>query len=549
MSFPILSAYNLSVQVAGGRKILADAHASFAEGKLHALVGPSGCGKTTLMKAVLGMIEAQGTVFWHGEALPSSDALTGRVGWIPQFSIAYADLTVWESLVYCVKLFVAEGAGQERVQECLSLVGLWEHREKLVKNLSGGQMRRLGLALELVTDPEVLICDEVTSGLDPNSEEEILQLLRRHCDEQGKTIICIIHNLAKLSQFDSVTVVRAGRVIFQGTYPTLQATFSLRDPLLLYNQLELCSVEERVAKDVDISSSQAVGSIAPRPQPSVFVQTITLLRRRFRLFFRDRSQLFLTLAITVGFPLVVVLFAWDGLPQLEWLKTGSGGDVIAEMKEGMRFQKESARTASLVTGLIMFQVVLLTLMASNTGAREIAGTRNIWEKERLNGLSIFSYIISKLLFTASIAAVQGVWMTVFVKWICQFPGEWSTQIAMLVACTLGMTWICLGFSALAKTPEKASLLSIYLVGFQLPLSGIFLALPDFLSVMIRPFINAYWSWSGYMASMKDNRLYDAFRLQNESAIPDVTQSLFLLCLHMIIGITLIAWGTSQRQEI
>lgn len=546
-SLPLLSTSNTNVVVAGNKTILADANVDFAAGKLHAVVGPSGCGKTTLMKAILGMIEADGEVYWNGQRLSSSEQLTGRVGWIPQFSIAFGELTILESLHYCAQLFVVDFDKEQRVHECLELVGLLEHKDKLVNNLSGGQMRRLGLALELVGDPELLICDEVTSGLDPNSEEDILQLLRSLCEKRGKTIICIIHNLSKLPSFDSVTVLQSGRVLFQGSYPDLADAFQLEDPLFLYNQLD--QIDEIVMPVREIAVSPTESTIQPISKPTAFSQMGSLLARRFKLFFRDRSQLLLTAAITVGFPLVVVIFAWNGLPQLEWIDGTSSGNVIADFQENIRFQKESAETASLVTGLIMFQVVLLTLMASNTGAREIAASRMIWEKERLNGLSPFAFVMSKLFFTGFVAIIQGVWMTVFVKSICNFPGGWAGQIVILSACSLAMTWLCLGFSAMVKSAEKASLLSIYLVGFQLPLSGVFLGLPEFLAFIIRPFINAYWSWSGYMSTMKASRVYDAFRLQSESVVPDLGQNLVLLCLHMAVGITLVMWGTKKRQEL
>ncbi len=156
----------------------------------------------------------------------------------------------------------------------------------------------------------------------------------------------------------------------------------------------------------------------------------------------------------------------------------------------------AAHTSSLITSLIMFQVILLTLMGANNGAREIAGERLLYEKERLAGLRPGAYAASKLCFTGVLAVFQGVWMTFFVKMICVFPGPWDVQVVTLALVCAAMTWVCLAFSAWMSSAEKASTLSIYLVGFQLPLSGVVLALPVYLVWLFRPFINAYWGLGG-----------------------------------------------------
>lgn len=90
----------------------------------------------------------------------------------------------------------------------------------------------------------------------------------------------------------------------------------------------------------------------------------------------------------------------------------------------------------------MFQVVLLTLMGANNGAREIAAERQIFEKERLKGLRSGVYALSKLIFTGSLALVQGLWMGLFVKVICQFPGAFLPQLSMMALCCVAMTFVC-----------------------------------------------------------------------------------------------------------
>jgi ABC-type multidrug transport system ATPase subunit len=588
----------------GKTTLLRGASAEFLPGAMNAVIGPSGCGKTTLMKAILGILPSTGEAYFGGERIARSEDLVGRVGFAPQFSIAQPKLTVEESLRYAQELYVS-GAGERtrRLETILQVIGLAEHRGKRIESLSGGQLRRIGLGLELTLDPPCLICDEVTSGLDPLSEDQILALLRTLCRERGKTFLCIIHNLAKLDCFDRITVVYEGDVVFQGTLEELGAFFDIPDALHLYDRLNAhplahwqekwravrsAQLAEPVAqataqaggeKAGDVREAGAVatparagGPLGHRPlrghplavatparaggpagssmaatRPTHVEQFATLLRRRFVLFFRDTGYLWLTLAITFGFPCLVVIFALDGLPQIQGMALDRSISFIDEMRQNIQFKIDAMETASLVTGLVMFQVILLTLMGSNNGAREIAAERTLYEKERLSGLGVVPYALSKMAFVLLIAGFQGAWMTFFVKVICRFPGPWLTQLAMLMLVCGSMTLVCLGFSALCKSAEKASLLSIYLVGFQLPLSGVVLALPDALVWVCRPFINSYWGWAGYLSSMLDTRLWDAFRENNAEWVASPAQAIVALVLQGAVGAALVWWGCSRKQ--
>jgi len=457
------------------------------------------------------------------------------------------------------------------VIDVLKLIGLQEHREKRVSSLSGGQMRRLGLGLEMVSNPECLICDEVTSGLDPLSEDQIIALLRSLVEEQEKTFICTIHNLGKLPDFDHITVLYKGRLVFQGDFESMKEWFELEDPLKLYHALAGYELEYWLEKwesraftceappsgklhaNASLSTdttSESDGanaeSSAPR-LPSAFSQLVTLLRRRFHLLIRDTGYLWLLLALTFGFPCIVVIFAIKGLPQIEGLALERSGSFIQQLQGDLRYRMEAAETATLVTGLVMFQVVLLTLMGANNGAREIAAERKIFEKERLKGLRTSVYALYKLIFTGSIALVQGLWMGLFVKVICQFPGGYMPQLTMMALCCVAMTFICLGMSAVLSSAERASLLSIYLVGFQLPLSGVVLALPDAVVWLLRPFINAYWSWAGYFASMKDYQVYDAYRMGNISWLPSEWWAISVLLIHITVGGALVLYGCRRKR--
>ena len=286
---------------------------------------------------------------------------------------------------------------------------------------------------------------------------------------------------------------------------------------------------------------------APSIRPSAISQLLSLLHRRYRLLLRDTGYLWLLIALTIGFPCIVVIFAIKGLPQIEGLALERSGSFIQQLQGDLRYQMEAAETATLVTGLVMFQVVLLTLMGANNGSREIAAERRIFEKERLKGLRFWVYGLAKLIFTGSIALVQGLWMALFVKVICQFPGAYLPQLSMMALCCIAMTFVCLGLSAVLSSAERASLLGIYLVGFQLPLSGVVLALPDAVVWLLRPFINAYWSWAGYFGSMKEYQVYDAYRMGELSWLPGPGPGAIALLLHIALGVALVLFGLRRRR--
>lgn len=554
----MLACRNLTVRPRlGATALVHGASAHFGSGGLHALIGPSGCGKTTLLKGILDILPSEGEILLHGRPLVSRDALLREVSFAPQFSIAHGKLTVSESVECALRLYqvVDDVTVETRIVELLKLVGLAERGGTLVEKLSGGQLRRLGLALELSTDPTCLLCDEVTSGLDPRSEDQILAVLRALVAERGKTVVCVIHNLAKLSQFDTVTVVFEGAVIFQGALPAMQAHFVIVDALELYDRLSERSRkhwQERWAEsERRLMQAEAEEPLPPAPQerlrPSALSQLGTLLKRRLRLMWRDRGYVALTLAITFGFPCLVVIFALGGLPQMKGLALDQVGGFLETLQARASYRQSAAETATLVSGLIIFQVILLCLMGSNNGAREIAGERGLFEKERMSGLRASAYAWSKLIYVALLGAGQGAWMTIFVKLLCQFPGEWGPQLVVLSAVGASMSVVCLGLSAVLQSPDKASLLSIYLVGFQLPLSGVVLALPPALVWTVRPFIATYWGWAGYLMAMTESRFYDAVVMLDKGWLSPPAGAVAVLGAHLAVGAALLFWGCQKKR--
>lgn len=550
-------------------------------GHLMAIVGPSGCGKTTLLKVIAGITEqTSGGLNWEGRDLQEEEDLhPGELGYVPQFSVAHDLLTVEECIATSMALRTQLPGTEEfepKLDKVLEITGLTDLAERRVKVLSGGQKRRLGLALELVTNPCLLLCDEVTSGLDPKSEREITELLRvLSCENPRRVVINVTHSLASLADFDSVLVMFQGRLVYHGPPKLLTHYFTVEhaeDVYLRLTQRDAQSWHESWQKKRDYyeqmlmekvpktekpqlekmeeETLEAVEheAIAPEELPSVISQVFTLLHRRWLVFRRDRGQVWLHLAMLFGFPLLVVIFALDGIKPLKQLSQRQDSDLLYEMQQKTQHLVEQLNAGGLVSGLIMLQVVLVTLMASNNAAREIAGERLILEREKLGGLSTSAYVISKVLFLGVFVLAQSIWMGVFVDMITGgLPGDLLLKLALLVLVSAAMTSICLGISALCRTPEKATILSIYLVGFQLPLSGAVLTLPDWIEGAVNPFIAAFWAWSGSLRSMSDTAFYDAVKKVTETTLVSPELAAFVLAAHVIVGLGMAYVGSKGSQ--
>lgn len=524
-----------------------------------AIVGPSGCGKSTLLKLITGINqETEGSIFWNGRNLSEEGDLEfSEIGYVPQFSIAYEALTIEESIKSSIRLR-AKTTGrsdfQNLVNRILDSTGLEAIRNRPVSVLSGGQKRRLALAMELVTDPVLLLCDEVTSGLDPKSEQEIVELMHRLSQSENRIVVNVTHSLANLDLYDSVLVLHEGRVVYHGQPRALEHYFSVDEAEDVYPQLVRRSADDwekswRKHRDDYYASFRPSPPVDPDMSfsavtPGPVAQFFALLLRRWKIFIRDGGQLFLQIAILLGFPVLVVIFALHGVEQTHRLSETLPTTVEQFMAE-KKAMSENLGLGGLVSGLIMFQVILLTLMGSNNSAREIAGEREIFEKEKLGGVRPFVYIASKLAFLSVLVFVQSFWMTVFVQSISHIPSQsFGTHFSFLLLVNAAMTTICLGISSIAKTADQASLLSIYLVGFQMPLSGAVLAMPEWAGWLTRPFISAYWSWGGIVDGLQKG--YHRYVVEvTDTWLSPAFWCFVVLLLHLIIGIVLAYLGVKK----
>jgi ABC-type multidrug transport system ATPase subunit len=550
----------LTVSVRGekGRKVLlADVCLGIPPGTFSAVIGASGCGKSTLLRVLAGIQPVTtGRILLAGHCVDELQReFPLAVGYLPQFGAFHADLTVQEILSFAVALrlpsSVPVDVRRQWVDHIVELARLRPLLEQRYATLSGGQMRRIALAEELVGDPSFLFLDELTSGLDAHADLEMMQWLHSLAHQLQKTVVLVTHNTKNLRFCDSIIFLHRGRLVFHGDYDSLLRMHEAESVEALYAWHDQLDAEQIVLQDPVGSSPLSCAPTTPQPiktakPPGPVSQFMTLVRRQAMLLVRDRGTLALQLILLITFPALVAIFATEGLPQVRHLNLELESNIVRTLQDNLEYMQESFKAASLISSLVMFQVILLALMGANNGAREIAKEHPILGKELRAGLSPAAYVSTKGLLMLGFSLLQALWMTWFVKTMCGFPGDLVEQGGILFATTWAVSVSCLAISASSPSPERASLLAIYLVGLQLPLSGAVLALPEVLSWICRPFIATYWGWSGYLKTLESFRHYDVVKQSTDTLIAGYHLSLCVLGVH-VLAAGLVAWLFVGRQ--
>jgi ABC-2 type transport system ATP-binding protein len=209
----------------GERRVLHSLDFAVARGRITGLLGPSGCGKTTLMRAIVGVqVVESGAVHVLGEPAGSA-AVRARVGYVTQVPAVYQDLSACENLRYFGRVL---GAPAAKVDETLATIQLEEHADRPVRGLSGGQRARVSLGTALLGEPDVLVLDEPTVGLDPVLREDLWNMFHGLA-ERGATLIVSSHVMDEAARCDDLLLMREGRLIADLTPDELRARTGERD--------------------------------------------------------------------------------------------------------------------------------------------------------------------------------------------------------------------------------------------------------------------------------------------------------------------------------
>lgn len=220
-----------------GNIILSGISATLRAGELCAMIGPSGSGKSTLIKVLLGLRKVAGGQVSLG---PGVVGASGPVGYVPQDDALHTGLTVEAALGYSAALRlpdVDEKTRKARVTEVIRQVGLHERRTLRISRLSGGQRKRVSVALELLTSPELLILDEPTSGLDPGMEAHMMALFREVA-LRGRVVLVATHAMESLNTCHALLVLVEGRLAYFGPPADAPRYFAVPNHAAIFGALK-----------------------------------------------------------------------------------------------------------------------------------------------------------------------------------------------------------------------------------------------------------------------------------------------------------------------
>src|SRR3984957_6397071 len=417
-----LVAQDLTVRLPGG-KVLLD-HVSFPipERSLVGVIGPSGAGKSTLLGALTGTRPAtEGAVLYDNRDLYTHYAeLRHRIGLVPQDNILHEQLKPKRALRYAAELrFPGDTSRAERdrrVDEVIDELSLTAHCNTRTSAMSGGQQKRVNVALELLTRPSLLFLDEPTSGLDPGLDKSVMEQMA-DLAHQGRTVIVVTHSVANLNLCDRLLVlVPGGKIAFFG---------APQDGLKHFNQPGWAEVfqafESQPNRDwqaefrnspyfqqyivAGMEGAASVHQRGPRQAPppakatsNQVAQMSPLVRRYIAVLSSDRGFLALLVGVIVGLGAMVRLFPLTG----GFTAPPGGGNNGAQAV-----------------------LLILILGAGFAGAlnsvREIVKERPIYSRERAAGLSAGSYLCSKLIVLGVISAFQAVLLVLVGMFGTTFP--------------------------------------------------------------------------------------------------------------------------------
>ena len=486
------------------KRILDDLSFSIQPGEFVGIFGTSGSGKSTLLDALNGRRPAtHGDILYNGTDLYGAfDLFRAAIGYVPQQDIVHRKIVMQHALKFTAKLRLPPDTSDfemdENVIKVLEKVGLAEKASLAVDTptpLSGGQLKRVSLAVELVANPNVLFLDEVTSGLDAGTDKKMMQLFRSLAEDK-KTVICVTHTLENIDTCHLVLLLHQGKLVFFGPPQAVMGYFGIERLSDVYELLESREAtnwadqykassfyDTYVEKRLQISDQRDTGGANTKPRTSdnkwlaSWRQTKTLMLRYCELILSDRKNL---LILVLQAPLIALII-------------GLVFDMDPEL--AIRAAKQSQILFILVLSAIWFGCL--------NSARELVKELPIYIRERSVNLGLGPYIVSKLIPLAGLCLLQCILLLGVIALLIEVPGDFLQRLSILFASGMAATTMGLCVSAFVNSNDKAVATVPILLIPQVILSGAVVKLDGIGLWIAKLTMISYWSFDAMKVTLSE----------------------------------------------
>ena len=419
-----------------GKKALHKMDISVPSRSLLAIMGPSGCGKSTLLKSLNGESPpTKGKVLIFNQDLISNyEYLKTQIGYVPQDDIVHKQLTVEQSLYFAAKLRIANINNDDiniKIDQILSELNISHIKKNLISDISGGQRKRVSIAIELLTDPMLLFLDEPTSPLDPQTIEDFLNILKK-LSENGTTVIMVTHKPEDLDYMDEVIFMadnNGGKIVYYGDSSKYKDYFNVNNAVSVFSQISGGNSKKWVDKYSNprpLSTTQDKEKIlVNKSNQSSVGQFFWLTYRYFKIKTNDRVN---TSIMLLQAPIIAALACL----------------VFNEV----------------TLSVLFIMAVSSVWFGSTNAAREIVGELPIYKRERMYNLRLIPYIFSKITVLSLFSIIQS-FVFVYILYFNYdnsdydlfFNNPFSAFIWMSFL-TISSTFLGLLLSAIFDTSEK-----------------------------------------------------------------------------------------------
>jgi ABC transport system ATP-binding/permease protein len=547
-----------------GKRRLDDLSFALEPGQFVALVGGSGAGKSTLMRTLLGTEAAtMGRVNINGSDLRQNfNIYRDQIGYVPQDDIIHMDLTVEEVLTYAAKLRLPPDTNiKEIVERALNDIKMAFRRTATIKELSGGQRKRVSIGVELLANPKLFFLDEPTSGLDPGLDKQMMELLRDLAHEGERTIILVTHATANITDCDRIVFLGSGgKLCYFGTPADALKFFGVTDFANIYINLQETSEIDRCVQlyrnspyyqkyigntiNPIPSNNTQLPATAKKANPLVQVQIFT--QRYFTLLSRDRVNLGLAL-FTAPVAIGLINFA------------------LRDKDPFIRSENNDMSSPGLALQVLFVFTCAKLWVGLSSSSQEIVKEAAIYLRERLVNLRILSYIGSKVIVLGILAIFQTILILIIISIGFKSPNSdlISWQLGIIINTFLTLTAsFSLGLlvsAAVGNSTQANGALPLLLLP-QIIFSGVLFKLQG-VGLFISSLMLSRWAIGAYGTIVNVNALLPKeLQTDNLKDLPfptgiayeqtwkNLTNNWLMLLVHITVYLAIATW-LQKRKDI